>query len=151
MANVLIIDDNQQLCEMLTDAFTQKDVKVNFYLTLKEGLNQLFSDDVDVVFLDVKLPDGNGLEAIPKIKEHPSKPEIIVITGYGDQEGADIAIKFGVWDYIPKGGSHKEFEMSLERALKYRNKKVDSGEIKKTTDPKKLSEKATKLKSALTK
>ncbi len=130
MSKILIIDDNQNLCEMLSEAFTKKDYDVDFCLTLKQGLKRLFSEDVDVVFLDVKLPDGDGLEAIQKINTHPSKPEIIVITGYGDQNGADIAIKSGVWDYIPKGGSNKDFERSLDRALKYRNQKKQLGQIK---------------------
>lgn len=123
MIHILIIDDNKDLCRMLSEAFTHKGFAVDFSLTLSQGLDQLFSTDVDVVFLDVKLPDGDGLQAIEKINAHPSRPEVIVITGYGDEHGADLAIKAGVWDYIPKGGSYKDFERSLDRALKYREQK----------------------------
>ena len=130
MANILIIDDNRELCEMLSEAFTKKGLGVDFCLTLKQGLDQLFSTKVDVVFLDVNLPDGDGLEYLQKINTHPSKPEVIVITGYGDQSGADIAIKSGVWDYIPKGGSYKEFERSLDRALMYRRQKKETTRAK---------------------
>jgi len=123
MPKVLIIDDNRQLCEMLVESLSKDDVTVSFQLTLKQGLDQLFSDQIDVIFLDINLPDGNGLGAIERINSHPNQPEIIIITGFKDQDGAETAIKSGVWDYIPKGGSPKEFQLSLERALKYHRQK----------------------------
>ncbi len=130
MPNIFIIDDNQEFCNMLSDAFVQKGVEVECFPTLSQGLDQLFLNEVDVVFLDVKLPDGDGLDAIQRINTHPSKPEVIVITGFGDQEGADRAIKSGVWDYIPKGGSHKDFQRSLDRALEYRDQKLKLNQVK---------------------
>lgn len=130
MSHIMIIDDNRELCNMLSEAFARKGFKVDFAHTLAQGLESLFLNDIDVVFLDVFLPDGDGLRAIEKINTHPSKPEVIVITGRGDQQGADIAIKSGVWDYIPKGGSHKDFERSLDRALKYRDQKKMTLQIK---------------------
>ncbi len=115
---------------MLSESFSQKGLDVDYSLTLAQGLDQLFSNQVDVLFLDVNLPDGDGLAAIPRINAHPSKPEVIVITGYGDQTGADLAIKAGVWDYIPKSGSYKDFSLSLDRALKYRHQKNKLHQLK---------------------
>ncbi|WP_020585494.1 sigma-54-dependent transcriptional regulator [Desulfobacter curvatus] len=135
MYKILIIDDNTDLCNMLSDTFSKKEFEVNAYQTLAQGLNHLFSNEVDVIFLDVKLPDGNGLEAIQEINTHPSRPEVIVITGYGDQGGADLAIKSGVWDYLPKGGSYKDFERSLDNAIEYRHQKKKANQIKKLEVP----------------
>jgi two-component system NtrC family response regulator len=78
----------------------------------------------DVVFLDVRLPDGNGLEVLPKIDALPARPEVIIMTGYGDPNGAELAIKSGAWDYIEKSSSVKEITLSLERALQYRQQKT---------------------------
>ncbi len=79
-----------------------------------------------MVFLDVRMPDGNGLEALPKIAETPAAPEVIIITGFGDPDGAELAMKCGAWDYIEKGASVKDMSLSLERALQYRREKTDN-------------------------
>jgi len=55
-------------------------------------LNQV---GVDLVFLDVNLPDGNGLTALPLIKQSPSELEVIIITVVGSSAGAELAIKHG--------------------------------------------------------
>jgi len=51
---------------------------------LREGFRKIQSEPFDIVFLDVQIPDGSGLEIIPKIKAARSSPEIIVKTGLGD-------------------------------------------------------------------
>ena len=104
MAKVLIIDDDSQICKMLVRTIEKDGIKVTYSLTLEEGIDTLNSDEFDVVLLDVNLPDGDGLAAIETIKENPNDPEIIIMTGYGDPEGVELAMKSGAWDYIQKGG-----------------------------------------------
>ena len=60
----------------------------SYALTLKEGLKLASSDVFDVIFLDIRMPDGNGLDLLPKIHELPSRPEVIIITGLGDPDGS---------------------------------------------------------------
>jgi two-component system NtrC family response regulator len=88
--------------------------------TLREGLAFLGERAVDVVFLDVRLPDGNGLDAIPRIRASEGGPEVIILTGLGDPDGAELAIAAGVWDYLVKPFSVKQTRLSLDRALRYR-------------------------------
>ncbi|MCG8616211.1 MAG: sigma-54 dependent transcriptional regulator [Desulfobacterales bacterium] len=127
MAGILIIDDDVHICETLMMRFSRLGCEVEQAQTLKEGLDLLFSRTFDVVFLDVNLPDGNGLEAIGRIREHASPPEIIIMTGESDLEGAELAMTAKAWDYIDKNGSQKEFRFSLERALEYREQKASVG------------------------
>ncbi|MBI9083601.1 MAG: sigma-54-dependent Fis family transcriptional regulator [Desulfobacterales bacterium] len=124
MARILIIDDDIEVCNMLTMAIGRMGHEVDYALTIKSGLDENLNNDFDVVFLDVNLPDGNGLEAIPLIKESPSSPEVIIITGNGDPDGAELAIKTGVWDYLQKSPSLKGLDLQLSRALQYREKKI---------------------------
>ena len=130
MAKVLIIDDDSQICKMLVKAVEKDGIKAVYSLTLKEGIDTLNSDEFDVVLLDINLPDGDGLAAIETIKENPFDPEIIIMTGYGDPEGVELAMKSGAWDYIQKGESHNEFKFSLSRALKYRQQKLPNPQKK---------------------
>jgi two-component system NtrC family response regulator len=75
-----------------------------------------------VIFLDVRLPDGNGLENLTTFREQPSTPEVIIMTGVGDPDGAELAVKGGAWDYIQKPFSKQEIVLLLHRALDYREK-----------------------------
>lgn len=123
MSKVLIIDDDPQICKALVKSFQRMDHEVQSSQTLKQGFDKVFTGEFDVVFLDVNLPDGNGLDAMDVIREHPFSPEIIIMTGDSDPKGAELAIKSKAWDYIQKSGSHKEFKISLIRALEYRQQK----------------------------
>jgi two-component system, NtrC family, response regulator len=123
MPNILIIDDDEQVCNVLVTAFGHMGYTASCEMTLKQGLEKIVTDTIDVVFLDVNLPDGNGLEAIKVIKQFPAAPEIIIITGNEDVDGAELAMHARAWDYISKSGSYKKFNFALDRALEYRRQK----------------------------
>lgn len=123
MASVLIIDDDKGMCYTLSEMVRQKKHEAVCAHTLKDGLKTATSGFFDVVFLDVMLPDGIGLDIIPNILETPSKPEVIIITSKGDPDGAELAIKNGAWDYVQKPSSIKEMTLPLLRALQFREEK----------------------------
>ena len=123
MEKILIIDDSQVTCELLSMFIKKLGYEAKYVLTLQEGLEQVLSEEFDVVFLDVNMPDGNGLDMLPKIKEAVYDPEVIIITSFGNPDGAEIAIKSGAWDYIEKTPSPKKLMLTLTRALEYRKKK----------------------------
>lgn len=123
MANVLIIDDDPAVCAMLAKVIQKMDHRPQYVHTLKDGVEMAQQWECDVVFLDVRLPDGNGLDYIPLIKRVPSEPEVIIITAVGDPDGAELAINNGAWDYMPKRTSIKEMTLPLVRALQFREEK----------------------------
>ncbi|MDI6854420.1 MAG: sigma-54 dependent transcriptional regulator [Deltaproteobacteria bacterium] len=123
MGNVLIIDDDEMFCEMLSDMVQDMGYGVKYARTLDEGLHEAGSGNFDVVFLDVRMPDGSGLEVLPRFRELPTSPEVIIITGAGDPDGAELAILNGAWDYIEKQSSIKKMTLALSRALQYRQEK----------------------------
>lgn len=130
MANILIIDDDTSMCYMLSSMVKSLGHEAAVANTLQDGTRQASEQEYDVVLLDVMLPDGNGLEAIPLILKTPSEPEIIIITGLGDPDGAELAIKSGAWDYIEKASSINSMSLPIIRALQYRDEKK-SRETKK--------------------
>ena len=123
MPKVLIIDDDEIMAALLADMVTRMGHMVAQAPTLKEGLERASDDEFDVVFLDIRLPDGNGLDALPLLRGVPSQPEIIIVTGFGDPDGAELAMKNAVWDYIQKPSSVKEMALTLTRALQYRTER----------------------------
>ena len=123
MAQVLIVDDEKMMCQMLSALVLSQGHEVTCAFTLADGLQQTALRDFDVVFLDVGLPDGNGLEAIPQLRALRDGPEIIIITGSGDPDGAELAISQGAWDYIEKTSSVSQMALPLARALQYRKER----------------------------
>lgn len=83
MANVLIIDDNEMFCEMLSQMVTDQGHQVSYVFTREEGLETAISGRFEVIFLDVRLPDGNGLEILPKIREIPTARKSSSSPGWG--------------------------------------------------------------------
>jgi two-component system NtrC family response regulator len=129
MARILIIDDDENICYSLSRLARQLDHEADCAATLKEGLEKVTSEDVDVVFLDVRMPDGNGLDVLPEIQASSGAPEVIISTGYGDADGAELAINSGAWDYIEKSSSAKAIRLSLSRALQYRKERKAAADV----------------------
>ena len=123
MANILIIDDDRMLCDLLCRQIRRMEHEPVYALDIEGGLREINSKDFDVVYLDVNLPDGSGLDILPRIRKVPSSPEVIIFTAEGDPEGAELAIESGAWDYIEKPSSVKEMLLPLIRALQYRDEK----------------------------
>jgi len=123
MANILIIDDDRLLCDMMCRYLERIGHAAEYAPNLEDGHRKLSSKDFDVVYLDVGLPDGSGLHALPNIHKVPSSPEVIIFTAEGDPSGAELAIQSGAWDYIEKPSSIEAMTLPLIRALQYREEK----------------------------
>lgn len=123
MANILIIDDDPEIRKLLAMHLNTIDHMPMVVETLSDGLDAVRSVGFDLVFLDVNLPDGCGLDVIEDIKATPASPEIIIITGEGNEAGAEMAFSHGVWDYILKPFSSHEIKLQVERSLSFRESK----------------------------
>jgi DNA-binding NtrC family response regulator len=120
MSKVLIIDDDAMICEMLDEFAAELGHESSTARNLQSGLDLAVRESFDVVFLDVFLPDGSGLDAVRKLRECPSHPEVIVVTGHGDEDKAEVAMRLGAWSYVEKPLTWSNVVRPLERALKYR-------------------------------
>ncbi len=123
MARILIIDDDKKICETLSQVMERMGHAAKYALRLEDGLSSCAQEKFDIVFLDVRLPDGNGLEALPEVQKSTGLPEVIIITGEGDPDGAELAIKNGAWDYIEKPLSLETITLPLLRALQFHDEK----------------------------
>jgi two-component system NtrC family response regulator len=123
MPSVLIIDDDPLICKILSRVIQDKGHCVTCSHTLKQGLAEVTNGQPDLVLLDVGLPDGNGLDAIEQLRSVESAPQVIIITGAGDQNGAELAIRSGAWDYIQKPGSIHDITLPIIRAIEYREQR----------------------------
>jgi two-component system NtrC family response regulator len=127
MSEILIVDDDPDICETLASLVRRQGHAAQSVRSLSQGYQAMSEKKFDILFLDVRLPDGNGLELLPKVSTLSDPPEVIILTGKGDPDGAELAIKGGVWDYILKPSSVKEITLTLNRALRYRREKQGKG------------------------
>ena len=123
MAKILIIDDDESFCIGLAEAISVGEHETHCAHTFGEGKRLAESGSYDVVFLDVMLPDGNGLDRLSEIQSVSSEPEVIILTGGGTPDGAELAIGSGAWDYIQKPFSLSTIKLHLMRALQYREER----------------------------
>ena len=123
MKSVCIIDDDPEIRDTIASLTRKLRLSSEAAPTLSAGLELLARESFDVLFLDVRLPDGNGLAALPAIKRLPDAPEVIILTGLGDPDGAELAIQEGVWDYLVKPSPLGQIMLTLQRALRYREEK----------------------------
>lgn len=126
MSHILIIDDDESICQSFSHIVRRAGHEPTFCTTISQGWEKVSKADFDVVFLDVRMPDGNGLDLLPRIDGLDRSPEVIIMTGYGESKGAELAIRSGAWDYIEKTASIKEITLSLNRALEYRKQKISA-------------------------
>jgi two-component system NtrC family response regulator len=123
MARVLIIDDDTAFSQLLGKIVHGLGHDATLAYTLKDGLRESFTGGYDAIFLDVGLPDGDGLETLPKFRENPEAPEVVIITGSGALDGAEAALKNGAWDYLTKPVSKNNIILTLVRVLQYGQEK----------------------------
>lgn len=117
--NVLIIDDDKLVGSSIANVARTLGCHASIALSLKESLKLLDAVSYDVVFLDVHMPDGNGIAQLPRIMRSLGEPEVIVITAYGDPDSVETALSKGAWDYIEKPFSKAEFTQLLKDVLVY--------------------------------
>ncbi|MFH1153128.1 MAG: sigma-54 dependent transcriptional regulator [Pseudomonadota bacterium] len=123
MAKMLIVDDDPNICLFFGKLLKQMGHAVEISNTLKEAGLLFKTHAFDIVLLDLELPDGNGLELLPEFTKAPQAPEVIIITGTGDARGAELAFKYGAWDYVQKPFLLDEVSLPITRALQYRKEK----------------------------
>ena len=121
MGKILVIDDDPMVREMIEYMVGRLGHDVDQAATLENGLQKIRTGNFDLVFLDVQLPDGSGLENLNRIQAFPHSPEVIIITGFGDPDGAELAIRSGAWDYVEKPFTFSKLSLPLTRALQYRS------------------------------
>ena len=99
--NILIIDDEEDLCWLLSNALTGKGYAVSTANTIGDGVAYL-NDIPDLILLDLKLPDGDGMDLLPRIKSVTPETIVVIISAYGSEERRQDAKRKGVHSFIDK-------------------------------------------------
>jgi DNA-binding NtrC family response regulator len=115
---ILIIDDNDIFCESVRDILSDESTEVITANTGKEGLKICTEIKIDVVILDQKLPDTEGVFLCPSILKQNDQTKIIFVTAYPSFSNAVEAIKVGAHDYLSKPFEMAELELTVKQAFR---------------------------------
>lgn len=116
-ANILIIDDENDIRNLLSRIIRLEGYQVFQAENGQKGLKVLKQEKIHVVVCDVKLPDANGVEMVPRIKELSPQTEVILLTAFGTIPDSVTAIKNGAFDYITKGDDNNKIIPLLNKAV----------------------------------
>lgn len=117
---ILIVDDEDALREIIAQRLKRKGYEILEAGTSKQALAHIRDHLLDAVLLDIKLPDGDGLILLPKIKQLQPDLQVVMLTGNGTIESAIEAMKQGAFDYLTKPCNLSELEITLQKASEQR-------------------------------
>ena len=118
--NILIVDDEEVLQDILTSLVREEGHHPLCCRTGQEALDTLDREDVDLVLLDLMLPDMHGLEVLRQIRDRDPDQVVTVITAYSSIEGAIEAMREGAFHYLPKPFKNEEVRLNLRKGLERR-------------------------------
>lgn len=116
--NILIADDDQQICNVLSEMLQREDYDVFLAFNGREAVEVVQNNTVHVALIDIEMPVMNGIEALKGIKKANEKTEVLIITGHADLEILRETIDdLGALDYIVKPFHRTEILNSVRNAL----------------------------------
>ena len=113
---LLLVEDDETLRRRLARAFEGRGFEVRAAATAAEAEAALVQDTPEFVVLDLRMPDGSGLDLIPKFTQADPATRIVVLTGYGSIATAMEAVRRGAVDYLTKPADADEILAALERS-----------------------------------
>lgn len=116
---ILVIDDESVICDACRLVLAEKGHRVDHCLTGNTGLLAIERGKYDLILLDVKLPDVDGMEILKSVREKRSGPVVIVMTGYSTMSNALQAMKLGAADYLAKPFTDDELVEAVEKLFAY--------------------------------
>jgi two-component system response regulator AtoC len=121
MKSVLVIDDDPLIRKTLSSYLSKKGFEALGAEDGEEGIQKYEEHIPDLVILDIRLPDVDGLEVLGRIREKNSNASIIIMTAYDDMKTTIEAIKLGAFEYLVKPLDYVELDLTIDKAFQMRS------------------------------
>jgi len=131
--HILIIDDDTELCDLLTEYLEEEDFAVSACHTAQQGLSEALSGNYAFLILDVMLPGYSGIDLLRQIRQSSAVP-ILMLTARGDEVDRIVGLEMGADDYLPKPFNPRELVARI-RAIQRRG---ENGFCNRRSVPSKL-------------
>jgi DNA-binding NtrC family response regulator len=132
--NLLVVDDEPKLCDLLSSALSQNGVQVFTASNGLHALKVLEQEEIDLVISDWRMPGMDGPQLLAEIKQrYPSLP-VIVMTAYSTVKNAVQSMRNGAFDYIAKPFDIDELDITVSKALQFRDILKDNQRMRAELD-----------------
>ena len=121
MKSVLVIDDDPLIRKTLSSYLSKKGFEAVVAEDGEEGIQKYQEHIPDLVILDIRLPDVDGLEVLGRIREKNPNAGIIIMTAYDDMKTTIEAIKSGAFEYLVKPLDYVELDLTIDKAFQIRS------------------------------
>jgi len=115
--SILVVDDQETIRHFLSKALTEEQYSVITAETGADALSLVEKESPDLVLLDLKLPDMDGLEVLEKLREGGNETCVIIMTAYGNVEAAVTAMRLGACDFVVKPVNLEQLTLLVKREL----------------------------------
>ncbi len=115
-ARVLLVDDDDTFRRVMSGELARRGYTVASVSNGQDALDQASSAEIDVILLDLRLPDMDGIEVLKKLHEREGAGGVIVLTGHGTIDTAIQAVRLGAYDYLEKPCPVEKVEMAIQKA-----------------------------------
>lgn len=119
---VLVIDDDLEILELLNSFLSSLDYEVKAVSNSIEGLKLITTEVFDLVLLDIKLPEKDGIEVLKEIKKIDPQLPVVVITGYKEAEKVIEAFRYGAMDCLLKPFNFEYMKNNVLTKVSERNR-----------------------------
>jgi len=116
---IIVLEDDAIVRNNLETYLRRKHYDVASAANVADAQEYLNKDNFDIIFADVRLPDGDGTELLKQIQSRPQKPMVVMMTGFGSVESAVECMKNGAFDYLIKPFSNEQIEITLRKAEEF--------------------------------
>jgi DNA-binding NtrC family response regulator len=131
-ASILVVDDENTIASALELLLRDEGYEINISSSVAETQSLLARRWFDLVFLDLRLPDGDGIDLLEHIKDTAPETEVILMTGHGSLDVTIEAIKRGAFYYLEKPFSFEQVKILAQRALQFKAIKTEN-RLRKST------------------
>ena len=121
--HILLIDDDQELAELLTDYLSSENFEVTCCFDGVSGLSQCYQDNIDIILLDVMMPGISGIELCKIIRERgdTAVTPVLILSARNDAESVMRGMEAGANDYLPKPILHHDLVSKVRTILTQSN------------------------------
>lgn len=123
-AHILIVDDERALRHTLAGVFKHLGYQVTEASSGREALEHINHKDLDLVILDLQMPEMDGAEVLQAARPLAPDTVFIILTAYGTLDSAIIAVRYGAFDYLLKPSPVKEIVRAVEAGLAERQRRL---------------------------
>jgi len=117
---ILIVEDDLVVRNLLQSIFLRHKLPVSCADNLAQASAHLEREQFDLMMLDLRLPDGDGLKFLERVNTMPERPLVVMVTGFGSIESAVACMRAGAFDYVLKPFSPSQIDVILRKAQTYR-------------------------------